>query len=119
MSLRVSRLPNQFGILAFFFLTLLVAACGGGGGGGASGPPQSAPSGLSYPTPVVLNVDAQATPLSPTVTGSVSTNLATYGIDRTTHQLVFSYPFAGRLALSKNGILYIQGTGPIVAINVK
>jgi len=49
----------------------------------------------------------------------VSTNLATYGIDRTTHQLVFSYPFAGRLALSKNGILYIQGTGPIVAINVK
>jgi hypothetical protein len=49
----------------------------------------------------------------------VSTNLATYGIDRTTHQLVFSYPFAGRLALSNNGILYIQGTGPIVAINVK
>jgi hypothetical protein len=49
----------------------------------------------------------------------VSTNLATYGIDVTTHQLVFSYPFAGRLALSHNGILYIQGTGPIVAINVK
>ena len=49
----------------------------------------------------------------------VSTNLATYGIDATTHQLVFSYPFPGRLALSQNGILYIQGTGPIVAINVK
>ena len=49
----------------------------------------------------------------------VSTNLATYGIDATTHQLVFSYPFPGRLALSHNGILYIQGTGPIVAINVK
>ena len=49
----------------------------------------------------------------------VSTNLATYGIDTTTHQLVFSYPFSGRLALSRNGILYIQGTGPIVAINVK
>jgi len=49
----------------------------------------------------------------------VSTNLATYGIDTSTHQLVFSYPFPGRLALSRNGILYIQGTGPIVAINVK
>jgi hypothetical protein len=49
----------------------------------------------------------------------VSTNLATYGIDTTTHQLVFSYPFAGRLALSSNGILYIQGIGPIVAINLK
>jgi Putative Ig domain/PQQ-like domain len=49
----------------------------------------------------------------------VSTNLATYGIDAVTHQLVFSYPFPGRLALSQNGILYIQGTGPIVAINVK
>jgi hypothetical protein len=33
--------------------------------------------------------------------------------DRTPH------PFPGRLALSQNGILYIQGTGPIVAINVK
>jgi hypothetical protein len=49
----------------------------------------------------------------------VSTNLATYGIDTITHKLVFSYPFPGRLALSQNGILYIQGTGPIVAINVK
>jgi hypothetical protein len=49
----------------------------------------------------------------------VSTNLATYGIDTITHQLVFSYPFPGRLALSQNGILYIQGTGAIVAINVK
>lgn len=44
---------------------------------------------------------------------------ATYGIDAVTHQLVFSYPFPGRLALSHNGILYIQGVGPIVAINVK
>jgi hypothetical protein len=49
----------------------------------------------------------------------VSTNLATYGIDVNTHQLVFSYPFPGRLALSQNGILYIQGIGPIVAINLK
>jgi hypothetical protein len=49
----------------------------------------------------------------------VSTNLATYGIDRTTHQIVWSYPFTGRLALSQNGVLYIQGVGPIVAINLK
>jgi len=74
MSFRASRLPGQFCKLASLFLTLLVAACGGGGGGGgASAPPQSAPSGLSYSTPVVLNVGAQATPISPTVTGSVST----------------------------------------------
>jgi len=49
----------------------------------------------------------------------VATNLATYGIDRATHQTVWSYPFTGRLALSRNGVLYIQGDGPLVAINVK
>jgi putative Ig domain-containing protein/putative pyrroloquinoline-quinone binding quinoprotein len=49
----------------------------------------------------------------------VATNLATYGIDRATHQTVWSYPFTGRLALSQNGVLYIQGAGPLVAINVK
>ena len=49
----------------------------------------------------------------------VSTNLATYGIDRATHKTVWSYPLPGRLALSRNGILYIQGVGPVVAINVK
>lgn len=49
----------------------------------------------------------------------VATSIATYGIDRATHQLVWSYPLGGRLALSRNGVLYIQGVGPIVAINVK
>jgi PQQ-like domain/Putative Ig domain len=49
----------------------------------------------------------------------VSTNLAVYGIDLTTHATVFSYPFIGRLALSRNGILYIQGVGPLTAINLK
>jgi hypothetical protein len=49
----------------------------------------------------------------------VATNLATYGIDFKTHQIVFSYPLTGRLALSHNGILYIQGVGPLAAINVK
>jgi hypothetical protein len=49
----------------------------------------------------------------------VSTNLATYGIDRESHQMVWSYPLSGRLALSRSGVLYIQGAGPVVAINVR
>ena len=49
----------------------------------------------------------------------VATESTTFGIDRATRQLVWSYPFGGRLALSRNGVLYIQGVGPIVAINVK
>ena len=54
----------------------------------------------------------------------VSTNLSTYAIDRTTHHVVWSYPLAGNLALSPNGILYIEpyGTGggstTVTAINV-
>lgn len=54
----------------------------------------------------------------------VSTNLSTYAIDRATHHTVWSYPAAGNLALSANGILYIEGygtagsTAPITAINV-
>ena len=52
----------------------------------------------------------------------ISTNTAVYGIDTTTHQTVWSYPAAGgaRLALSANGILYLQfGANGIAAINVK
>jgi outer membrane protein assembly factor BamB len=56
----------------------------------------------------------------------VSTNLAVYAIDLTTHNSVWTYPTPGRLALSPNGILYIvttDGTGVsdsnLVAINVK
>lgn len=54
----------------------------------------------------------------------VSTNLSTYAIDRTTHHVVWSYPVAGNLALSPNGILYIQSYGTntatttLTAINV-
>ncbi len=54
----------------------------------------------------------------------VSTNLSTYAIDRTTHHVVWSYPIAGNLALSPNGILYIEsygtgsGTTTLTAINV-
>jgi outer membrane protein assembly factor BamB len=58
----------------------------------------------------------------------LSTNLATYGIDTTTHRTVWSYPLVGRLALSQSGILYIEGQesptsppvlGTLTAINVK
>jgi outer membrane protein assembly factor BamB len=54
----------------------------------------------------------------------ISTNTAVYGIDTTTHQTVWSYPTStaggARLALSANGILYLQfGANGITAINVK
>jgi hypothetical protein len=59
----------------------------------------------------------------------VSTNLATYGIDTATHQTVWSCPLAGKLALSRSRILYIEGQqtqsptgqsspGTLTAINV-
>jgi hypothetical protein len=49
----------------------------------------------------------------------VSTNLATYAVDLARQKTIWSYPMVGRLALSRNGVLYIQGQGPLVAINVK
>jgi hypothetical protein len=50
----------------------------------------------------------------------VSTNLAIYGIDMTTHDLVWSYPLPGRLALSPKGILYIEASGmKLTAVNLK
>lgn len=48
----------------------------------------------------------------------VSTKAATYAIDRTSHQTVWSYPMGGVLALSANGILYIHTQTSMVAINV-
>jgi hypothetical protein len=49
----------------------------------------------------------------------ISTNLATYAIDMSTHKTVWSYPAAGRLALSRSGILYIQNVEAVVAVNLK
>jgi len=55
----------------------------------------------------------------------VSTNLSTYAIDLTTHHVVWSYPVAGSLALSPNGILYVESYGTygstttLTAINVR
>jgi hypothetical protein len=49
----------------------------------------------------------------------VSTNLSTYAVDLNTHETVWSYPLSGRLALSQNGILYLQSHSYLVAINLK
>ncbi len=58
-------------------LMLLLAACGGGGSaetaGGAAPAMPAAPSGLSYPAPPSWTVGTAIVPLTPTVTGSVST----------------------------------------------
>ena len=48
-----------------------------------------------------------------------STGKTTYAIDLRTQKVVWSYPAAGKLALSQNGILYIQNKEALVAINVK
>jgi hypothetical protein len=49
----------------------------------------------------------------------VSTNAATYAVDLRTNKAVWSYPLAGRLALTRSGILYIQSEEALVALNVK
>jgi uncharacterized protein (TIGR03118 family) len=53
-------------------LLLLVAACGGGGDSPAPAPPPSAPSGLTYTSPVTTNVGSAMTTLNPAVTGTVT-----------------------------------------------
>ncbi len=49
----------------------------------------------------------------------VSASKATYAIDLKTRKVVWSYPMAGRLALTRSGILYIQNQEAVVAFNVK
>jgi hypothetical protein len=49
----------------------------------------------------------------------VSASKASYAIDLRTHKVVWSYPMAGRLALTRSGILYIQSQEAVVAFNVK
>lgn len=55
----------------------------------------------------------------------MSTDRSTYAIDRTTHHVAWSYPAAGNLALSANGILSASShegfgvtTSTLTAINV-
>lgn len=49
----------------------------------------------------------------------VSTNLSTYAVDLMTHKAVWSYPVIGNLALSSNGVLYLQGVNTLTAVNAK
>lgn len=48
----------------------------------------------------------------------VSTLVATYAVDLQSHQTVWRYPLSGKLALSKAGVLYIQGASTLSAFNV-
>lgn len=59
---------------------------------------------------------------SPVVTKNLliaSTNLNTYAIDLKTHKVVWSYPAPGYLAISQNGLLYIQSPDSLVTVNLK
>ncbi|HYO57584.1 PQQ-binding-like beta-propeller repeat protein [Archangium sp.] len=49
----------------------------------------------------------------------VSTSRRVYAIDLTTHKPVWSYWEPGRLALSANGVLYVQGKNSLGAVNLK
>ena len=49
----------------------------------------------------------------------VSTSYATHAIDLATHKSVWSYPAAGKLALSPNGVLYIHNATDLTAVNLK
>ncbi|MFA9217794.1 MAG: PQQ-binding-like beta-propeller repeat protein [Sphingomonadaceae bacterium] len=49
----------------------------------------------------------------------VSASSATYAIDLRSHKVVWSYPAAGKLALSRQGVLYIQNSDALVAVTVK
>ncbi|MGB6875346.1 MAG: choice-of-anchor D domain-containing protein, partial [Candidatus Acidiferrales bacterium] len=64
---RHAALATCIGLLS---VAALAVSCGGGSS--SSTPPVSAPSGLSYASPATATVGAAITPLSPTVTGTIS-----------------------------------------------
>lgn len=49
----------------------------------------------------------------------VSTERSVYAIDRATYRPVWSFPASGHLALSRNGVLYIEAADRLIAINLK
>lgn len=49
----------------------------------------------------------------------VSTSYATHAIDLTSRRSVWSYPAAGKLALSPSGVLFIHNSDSLVAVNLK
>jgi len=73
----------------------------------------------SWTPPVVTDNTWNGEPIVTKNILFASTNSATYAIDLTSHKVVWSYPAAGRLALTQSGILYIQNFDALVAINVK
>ncbi len=48
-----------------------------------------------------------------------STNKVTYALDLRSQKVVWSYPAPGHLAISANGVLYIQTPDGLVAVNLK
>jgi hypothetical protein len=49
----------------------------------------------------------------------VSTDFVTYAVDLRSHKVVWSYPLAGKLALTQSGVLYIQSREALVAVTLK
>jgi len=49
----------------------------------------------------------------------LSTDNATYAVDRASHAAVWNYQVGGKLALSANGILYIRSASAIAAVNLR
>jgi outer membrane protein assembly factor BamB len=73
----------------------------------------------SWIPPLSGEISFQASPVVTKNLLFVSTNLNTYAIDMKSHQAVWSYPAPGYLAISQNGILYIQSPDGLVAVNLK
>jgi hypothetical protein len=72
--LRKSSTVNAtFRIIALLLVGAVLSACGGGEDSGTTPPPGTvAPSNLSYPSPQTLIAGQAATPINPTVTGTVT-----------------------------------------------
>jgi hypothetical protein len=73
----------------------------------------------SWPAPASGDVAFKSEVLLTNNLVFVSTNLSTYALDLTTHKAVWSYPVSGNLALSSDGVLYLEGTNTLTAINAK
>lgn len=73
----------------------------------------------SWTPPIAGEVSWLAEPVVTNNMVFVSTDKNTYAIDMRTGKAVWSYPLAGRLALTRSGILYIHSVEALVAVNVK
>jgi outer membrane protein assembly factor BamB len=73
----------------------------------------------SWPPPAAGDVAFSSEVLLTNNLVFVSTNLSTYAVDLTTHKAVWSYPVSGNLALSNDGVLYLEGINTLTAINAK